>query len=52
MMTFATTATSDLGSGLGSGRQAKNSRSHFKLILCFVPNVSPHTKFNENQITA
>ena len=34
-----TTITCSLGSGLGCGSWSKNSRSHFKLILCcFLPN--------------
>ena len=47
--TSAATA-SGLGSGLGSGSWSKNSRSHFKLILCcFLPNSCPHTKFHPNR---
>merc|ERR1712002_425058 len=34
---------------VGQSGQLKNSRSHFKLILCcFLPNISPQTKFNQN----
>ena len=43
------TTTSGFGSGLGRGSQSKNSRSHLKLILCWVlPNSCPHTKFHSN----
>ena len=35
---------------VGFGR-SKNDCSHFKLILsCFLPNISPHTKFHPNQM--
>ncbi len=40
------TTTNGLGSGLGSGRQSKDSRSY----LCrFLPNSCPHTKFHQNR---
>jgi len=44
------TTTSDLGSGLSSGSQSRNSRSYLKLIVCcFLSNSCPHTKFNPNR---
>jgi hypothetical protein len=34
---------------VGRSGRSKNDRSHFKLILCcFLPNISPHTKFHPN----
>ena len=34
----------------GPSSESKNSRSHFKLILCcFLPNSCPHTKFHPNR---
>jgi hypothetical protein len=38
-----------LSASVGPLGESKNSRSHFKLILyCFLPNISPQTKFNQN----
>ena len=35
----------------GRSNRSKNSRSHFKLILCcFKPNISSQTKFNQNRM--
>ena len=40
-----------LSASVGPLGESKNSRSHFKLILyCFLPNIRPQTKFNQDQM--
>ena len=43
------TITSGLGSGLSSGSESKNSRSHLKLIVCFLP-ITIYAKKTEHDV--